>query len=159
MSTHSYLRIGKIEGESLHVAHRGEIEIIDWKWGLSAPIELSTGQYSGRIRLQTLMLEKLVDASSNALLKSFCEMVTFDKADLSIRRESAQPCDYMILAMENVRLLSLNQGGKLNEPKATESLELWFTKFTFKYQPTDQAGGKKGGCREYVYDLNANIAR
>ncbi|MCR5864936.1 MAG: Hcp family type VI secretion system effector [Aquincola tertiaricarbonis] len=160
MAVDMFIQIGDIKGESTDAKHKEKIDVLAWSWGMSnsGTTHMGGGGGSGKAAVQDLSFTKYIDSSSNALLKSCCEGTHHDKATLIVRKAGGTPLEYVVLELEEVLVTSVSTGGSGGEDRLTENVSLNFAKFSFKYQPQDPKGAKKGGTMDYVYDIAGNAA-
>lgn len=158
MAVDMFIQIGDIKGESTDKTNAEMIDVLAWSWGMSnsGTTHMGGGGGSGKVNVQDLSFTKYIDASSNALLKSCCEGTHHPKAKLIVRKAGGKPLDYVVLELEEVLITSVSTGGSGGEDRLTENVALNFAKFTYKYQPQDEKGAKKGGTKDYAYDIAGN---
>ena len=65
-----FLKLAGIEGESSDAKHKGEIDVLAWSWGLSheAGSPAGGGAGAGRVKIEHISIQKLVDLASPLLL-------------------------------------------------------------------------------------------
>ncbi|URI08888.1 type VI secretion system tube protein Hcp [Aquincola tertiaricarbonis] len=158
MAVDMFIQIGDIKGESTDKTNAEMIDVLAWSWGMSnsGTTHMGGGGGSGKANVQDLSFTKYIDSSSNALLKSVCEGTHHPKAKLIVRKAGGKPLDYVVLELEEVLVTSVSTGGSGGEDRLTENVSLNFAKFTYKYQPQDEKGAKKGGTKDYAYDIAGN---
>lgn len=158
MAVDMFIEIGDIKGESTDKEHKEKIDILAWSWGMSnsGTTHMGGGGGSGKVNVQDLSFTKYIDSSSNALLKSCCEGTHYPKAKLIVRKAGGKPLEYVVLELEEVMVTAVSTGGSGGEDRLTENVTLNFAKFTYKYQPQDPTGAKKGGTKDYAYDIAGN---
>ena len=61
---------GLIKGEALDNAHKEEIEVMSWSWGMQARPSLGGGGASGKATVNDLKIVKKVDSASTALMSA-----------------------------------------------------------------------------------------
>lgn len=160
MAVDMFIKIPSVQGESKDKVHKGEIDVLAWSWGMSnsGTTHMGGGGGSGKVNVQDLSFTKYIDASSNALLKACCEGKHFDDATLVVRKAGGTPVEYVVIKMEEVMVTSVSTGGSGGEDRLTENVTLNFAKFTYKYQEQDDKGAKKGGTKDWAYDIAGNAA-
>ena len=160
MAVDMFITIKGIEGESEDKVHKGKIDVLAWSWGMSNSGTTHTGGGggAGKVNVQDLSFTHYIDNGTNALMKSCCEGTHHDEATLIVRKAGGTPIEYVVLKMEEVMVTSVSTGGSGGEDRLTENVTLNFAKFTFKYQPQDEKGAKKGGTKDWAYDIAANSA-
>ena len=70
MATDMFLKLGDIKGESRDQAHRDEIEISRWGWGMSqtGSMHSGSGGGAGKVNIDNLSISKVMDKSSPNLM-------------------------------------------------------------------------------------------
>ena len=160
MAVDMFIKVGDIAGESTDKAHKGKIDVLAWSWGMSqsGTTHMGGGGGSGKVNVQDLSFTKYVDSSSNALMKACCEGKHYDDATLIVRKAGGSPVEYIVIKMTEVIVTSLSTGGSGGEDRLTENVTLNFAKFEYKYQEQDEKGAKKGGTKDYTFDIAENAA-
>lgn len=158
MAVDMFIKIGDIEGEAEDKTHKGKIDVLAWSWGMSnsGTTHMGGGGGSGKVNVQDLSFTKYIDSSSNALLKACCEGKHYPEATLIVRKAGGSPVEYIVLKLDEVLITSVSTGGSGGEDRLTENVTLNFAKFTYKYQPQDEKGAKKGGTKDYAFDIAGN---
>jgi type VI secretion system secreted protein Hcp len=158
MAVDMFIKIGDIEGESEDKTHKGKIDVLAWSWGMSngGTTHTGGGGGAGKVNVQDLSFTKYIDASSNALLKACCEGKHYPDATLIVRKAGGTPVEYVVLKLEEVLVTSVSTGGSGGEDRLTENVTLNFAKFMYKFQPQDEKGAKKGGTKDYGFDIAGN---
>lgn len=158
MAVDMFIKIGDIAGESMDKTHKGKIDVLAWSWGManSGTTHIGGGGGSGKVNVQDLSITKYIDSSSNALLKACCEGKHYDTAELIVRKSGGSPVEYVVIKMEEVMVTAVSTGGSGGEDRLTENVTLNFAKFMYKYQEQDEKGAKKGGTKDYGFDIAGN---
>jgi len=75
MAVDMFLKLEPIKGESQDKAHKDEMDILAWSWGMSqsGTTHMGKGSGSGKANFQDLSVTKYVDSASTDLMK-FCTM-------------------------------------------------------------------------------------
>jgi type VI secretion system secreted protein Hcp len=147
-------RSGEIHGESNDRRFAGQIEIVEWRWGMSSPTAV-TGQARGRTLVKELTLVKRVDRASTALMSVMRTNELLGTAELSVRKAGGtDPLPYFIIRLERARIVAFDIESAFDPdgaPTLTERLSLTFQHLAAEYVP--QAGaGTGGGGSEVVID-------
>ena len=159
MAVDMFIKIGDIVGESQDSAHKTEIEMLAWSWGLSNTTSIGSataGAGSGKAHFQDLSLTKYIDSSSNALMKACVTGAHYPEATLTIRKAGGTAVEYVVLTLKMVFVTSISTGGSGGEDKLTENVTLTFGAFQFKYQPQDAKGAKLGGTKDVMWSQVLN---
>lgn len=139
-------RSGTVKGEAKDATHGGEIDILDWSWGMRAPTALGGGGMAGKTSLDALSITKRVDCASTALMSVLRNNESIKKAVLTVRKAGSNPVEYFIVTIENARITSYDVTTVAGVPhQLAEKLTFSFQKITVDYYPQDGSGGRKGG--------------
>ena len=136
------LKIEGLDGESQVLDHEGEIDVLDWSWGManSADMHSGAGGGSGRVDVQDLAITKYVDKASVNLVRKCCDGRHFEEATLSVRKSGENPVEYLKLVMKPVIVTSVSSGGGGGDDRLMENVTLTFGKFEFIYTPQKEDG-------------------
>ncbi|RZI80566.1 MAG: type VI secretion system tube protein Hcp [Rubrivivax sp.] len=139
-------RSGAVKGEANDTAHAGEIDILDWSWGMRASSAMGGGGAAAKTALDALNITKRVDSASTALMSVMRSNELIKKAVLTVRKSGSNPIEYFIVTIENGRITSYDVA---TVPGASyqmvEKLTLSFQKISIDYYPQDGTGSRKGG--------------
>lgn len=157
MAVDMFIKIGDIKGESKDKAHKGEVDVLAWSWGMSNSGTTHTGGGggSGKVNVQDLSFTKYIDASSNALLKACCEGKHYDDATLVVRKAGGTPVEYVVIKMEEVMVTGVSTGGSGGEDRLTENVTLNFAKVKYEYTP-QKPDGSPDSTKEMIYNIAEN---
>lgn len=122
----------------------------------SGTTHMGGGGGAGKVNVQDLSFTKYIDSASNALMLACCNGKHYPEATLIVRKAGGTPVEYVVIKMEEVMVTSVSTGGSGGEDRLTENVTLNFAKFTYKYQPQDEKGAKKGGTKDAVWDIAGN---
>ncbi|MBQ1762795.1 MAG: type VI secretion system tube protein Hcp [Aquincola sp.] len=135
---------GVIRGESNVANHLGEIEVIEWSWGMSAASGLGGAGNASRAALSELRITKRVDTASTALMGVMRSNEQIKKAVLSVRKAGGMPIDYLVVTIERGRLTALDVATEApDSPVLVERLSIAFEKIEVSYSGQDERGAKK----------------
>ena len=141
------IKIGSIKGESQINGHVGDIDVLEWSWGLtqSASAHVSTGAGSGSADVRDLTIKKYVDASSPTLLQECFFGHDHKTATLTVLKAGGKSAIEMVkMSMSGtVFVSSVNTGHPEPNDRYTETVTLNFAKVKFEYtgQNADQSKG------------------
>lgn len=70
MAVDMFIKVGNIKGESLDKAHKEEIDVLAWSWGLSqsGTMHMGTGGGAGKASVQDLTFTKHVDKATTTIM-------------------------------------------------------------------------------------------
>ena len=148
---------GKIKGEARDYAHEGEIDVLDWSWGMrqSGSFHTGGGGGSGKASFGDISITKWVDKASPILMLYCSNGDHFDRARLTVRKAGMKPLEYLIIDMLKVIVTSVSTGGLGAEGRLSEDIQLNFAKVEVIYKE-QQADGSGGPEVIYSWDLAGN---
>lgn len=153
-----FLKLGDIEGEARDAAHKGEIDVLNWGWGVnqSGTMSIGGGGGSGKVNVQDLSVSKYVDTSStNAFLKC-CNGKHYPEAKLTVRKAGETPLEYLKVTMSDVIITSVSTGGSGGEDRVIENITMNFAKVKVEYTP-QEASGAAGATMTMGWDIEQNV--
>jgi type VI secretion system secreted protein Hcp len=159
MAVDMFLKLGDIKGESQDKAHKGEIDVLAWSWGManSGTAHMGGGGGSGKVSVQDLSFTKYTDSASHALIAHCCDGKHIPKAQLVVRKAGGSPLEYIKIDLDDVMVCAVSQGGSGGEDRLTENITLNFAKFKYAYQPQKSDGTADGGAKEAGWNIAANV--
>ena len=158
MAVDMFMKLGDIKGEATDDAHKDEIDVLAWSWGMSqsGSMHHGGGGGSGKVNVQDLSFTKYVDKASPNLLAFCCSGKHFPDATLIVRKAGDKPLEYLTVKIQDVLISSVSTGGSGGEDRLTENITLNFAKVKVSYQPQDKTGAKAGGPVEMGWDIEKN---
>jgi type VI secretion system secreted protein Hcp len=142
MAVDIFIKIGDIKGESMDKAHKDEIDVLNWSWGMD------------------LSLTKYVDKASPNLMMHCASGKHIDKVTLTVRKAGGESqVEYMIINLEEVLVTSLSTGGSGSDDRLTENVTLNFAQVMVDYQPQKADGTKDGGAIKFGWNIRSNTKR
>ena len=138
---------GPIAGEAQDSKHKNEIEVLGWSWGLAGKSSLGAGTATGKATMRELRIIKRVDKSSTALMSALRTNELIKKAVLTLRKTGKTPLEYLIITLENGRVMALDidAGDAANSPTLVERVSISFSKISVEYTPQGPDGQPLGG--------------
>ena len=157
MAVDFFMKMEGIKGESKDHAHKGEIDVLAWSWGLSQSGTFHTGGGggAGKVNVQDLSYTKWIDIASPVLALNCCNGEHIPKVVLTCRKAGKKPLEYLIITMEKVMVTSVSTGGSGGEDRLTENVTLNFAKVDVEYQEQKE-DGSGGDKKTYRWDVEAN---
>jgi len=141
-----FIKIGDIKGESNDDAHKDEIDVLSWSWGMANNgTTQSGGGGAGKVSFQDLSCTKYLDKATPKLMEACSTGTHLPEATLVVRKAGEIPIEYLIIRMENVLVSSVSTGGSGGEDRLTENVSLNFSKVHVEYteqKPDGSTGGK-----------------
>src|SRR5574342_1218817 len=128
MAVDMFIKIGDIKGESVDSAHKDEIDVLAWSWGLSqsGTTHQGTGAGAGKVNVQDISFTKYIDKSSPVLMLYCCNGKHVPEATLTVRKAGENPLEYLIIKMTDLIISSCSTGGSGGEDRLTENVTLNF---------------------------------
>jgi type VI secretion system secreted protein Hcp len=135
-------RTGLIKGESQDVAHKNEIDILSWSWGMQAKSSLGGGAASGKASMKDLKVVKRIDSASTALMSALRSNEPIQKAVLTLRKAGRTQLEYLKITIEQGRVtgLSIDGGDEKGGTDVVESVTFSFNKIEVEYVPQGKEG-------------------
>jgi type VI secretion system secreted protein Hcp len=151
-----FLKMDGVTGEATDSAHKGEIDVVSWSWGMQAPIEMVSGQATGATTLTELNVVKRVDRASPTLMTFLRNHKVLGAAVLTVRKAGTSPFEYFKIELANVRVTSLKaEVVRAEEAELVERVSLGFSKVTVSYTPQGATGGSGGGTNVFEADAHS----
>ncbi len=160
MAVDMFIKIGDIKGESQDSAHKDEIDVLAWTWGMSqsGSMHMGSGGGAGKVNVQDLSITKYVDKSSPNLMMACSSGKHYPEAKLVIRKAGGESqVEYMIITLKEVLISSLSTGGTNHDDRLTENVTLNFAQVLVDYQPQKADGSKDGGPVKYGWNIRQNV--
>jgi type VI secretion system secreted protein Hcp len=158
MAVDMFLKLDGVKGESKDEAHKQEIDVLAWSWGMSnnGSAHQGAGAGSGKVSVRDITLTKYVDSSSPKIMLSCCDGEHFDTAKLTVRKAGGKaPVEYIVIKMEEVLISSVSTGGSGAEDRLTENVNLNFAKVSLDCTPQGDKG-EKGTAIPFSWNIAAN---
>ena len=100
MAVDIFIKIGDIKGEAMAKAHKDEIDVLNWSWGMSQSgnMHVGGGGGAGKVNIQDLSLTKYVDKASPNLMMLCASGKHIDKVKLTVRKAGGESqVEYMVI--------------------------------------------------------------
>jgi type VI secretion system secreted protein Hcp len=139
-------KAGAIAGEAHDSAHKNEIEVLGWSWGMQGRRDLGGGgQATGRATVRELTILKRVDKASTALMSALRTNEAI-KAKLTLRKTGKSQLEFLTIEIEDGRVNSVDlEGGDVSGGSALiERIAFTFNKITVTYVPQGPDGRAQG---------------
>jgi len=159
MAVDMFIKIGDIEGESSDKAHKGEIDVLAWSWGMSqsGSMHIGGGGGSGKANVQDVSFTKYIDKASPNLMLQCCKGTHIPECTLVVRKAGDNPVEYLKLTMTDCLISSVSTGGSGGEDRLTENCSLNFAKYKISYQPQGKDGKAAGGAIDAEFNIEENV--
>jgi len=139
---------GLIKGESQDDAHKGEIDVLSWSWGMQAKANIGGGTATGKATINDLRIVKRVDSASTALMLALRTNEPITKAVLTLRKAGKGQIEYLKITIEQGRVVGLTIDTvetTTGSPDILERLSFSFNKIEVEYVPQGKDGLPQGG--------------
>ena len=156
MAESMWVKIDGCDGEATDDAHKKEIDIEAYSWGMTHPIDPGgTGQSAGESTASQLTVTKTVDKASPNLMKFCMNAKSFPKVLLTCRKRGENPIDYLKITMKNSVIGSIQNSGTGDGAPAMETVSFAFTAVEVEYIPQKEDGTADGSVKT-TWDFAAN---
>lgn len=150
----AFLKLENIKGESADEKHKGQIDIVNWHWGMNND---GTGQHgagsgAGKVKVHDISITKLVDASSPILMKACVQGDHIKKGTITVRKAGGKQLEYFKIDLEEILVSGIQCASEPGSPVLNEQITLNFRSFKVVYTPQTESGAA-GAPVEYGYDL------
>lgn len=155
MAVDVFLKLGDIKGESKDSAHKGEIDVLSWSWGLSQTGSMGHGGGggAGKANFSDLSIMHAVDKASPVLMQKCATGEHIKEATLVSRKAGKGQQEYLIVKMNDILITSVQPSGSSEHPM--ESVSMQFAKVDLEYKPQKDDGTLDAGVH-FKYDIKAN---
>ena len=152
------LKLTKIEGESKKKGFENQIDVYDFKFGVSQSASSSEGLGGGSAKsdCKDLIVTKLIDKSTPILFLHSALGTPIPEAVLTVRKAGGQALDYLVVTLKDVIVTNVATGGKSEDERVREEISLSYAKITIQYK-AQNADGTAGATIVKAYDLESNI--
>ena len=145
MSSDFHIKFDGVQGESAHKDHKGEIEILSWRWDVTQPSGASMGGGSGHGKAVAgeFVFTHRYDKASPILAKNCITGKHFKDAKITARKAGDGQKVYLTITLKEVFITSVaptavSQGDIIEEVKCSYKV------IEHEYQPQDDKGGMTG---------------
>ncbi len=156
-----FLRIDGVEGGSLDKAHKNEIEVLDWSWGMRQPEVAAFGHGAGasqRVGVDGIQVTKAVDVASPLLVLACCTGRHLSEATLVMEAPVEKASPILTLRVLDVVVASVALEGASAGPHPIERVTLRFGAFELGFTPRNP-DGSIGPAVKASWDLHRNAPR
>jgi type VI secretion system secreted protein Hcp len=153
-----FLKLDKIEGESGDAAHKNEIQVESFSWGVSqaGSFDAGGGGGSGRASFQDFHFVMKVSKASPKLMLACATGDHIGSAKLTCRKAGGEQHEYLTITMTDIMVTSFQTGGSGgSDVIPMEQISLGYSKVEFEYKD-QKADGTPGSPIKTGYDLKAN---
>lgn len=163
MASDMFIKVGDIKGEAQDNAHKDEIDVLSWSWGMtqSGSAHSGGGGGGGKVKVHDLKFKKWVDKATPNLMMACSNGKHYPKAVLTVRKSGENPVEYIKITMENVLIKSVITSSPAQEgadDNMKEDVVLNFSKVKTEYTPQEKDGSAQAAIN-YGWDIAANKAQ
>jgi type VI secretion system secreted protein Hcp len=157
MAVDMFLKLDGVTGEAQDSAHKEEIDVLSWSWGMSqsGTTHMGGGGGAGKVSVQDISLTKYLDKSSPTLQKFCANGKHVATGCLTVRKAGENPLEYLKVELEEIIISSVSTGGSGGEDRLTENISLNFKKFHTTYTP-QMADGTADAAVEAKWNIAEN---
>jgi type VI secretion system secreted protein Hcp len=143
MAVDFFLKLDGIPGESKDKAHKGEIDVLAWSWGMSqsGTMHMGGGGGGGKASFQDLSFTTYYEKSTPKLMEMCATGGHIPKGSLFCRKAGGKQEEVIIYDITDVLVTSVSTGGSGGEDRQTVNFSLNFAKIETKYKEQKQDGG------------------
>lgn len=161
MAADIFAKIGDIKGESLDKAHKSEVEVLSWSWGVAQTSSLAYGgggggAGTGKATFQDLHFTHVVDAASPNFLMACASGQHIKDAKLTARKAGGTQQEYLVIKMSDVMITSVSDSGHEGSAPPSESVSLHFGKVELEYKPQKPDGSLDAGIH-FKWNITQNV--
>ncbi len=158
MAADMFLKINGIKGESVDDAHKDEIDVLAWSWGMSqsGTTHMGGGGGGGKVAVQDMSLTKYIDKATPNLMLFCCNGKHVPEMLLTVRKAGENALEYVKITMKDGIISSVSTGGSGGEDRLTENVTLNFASVKVEYTP-QKPDGTGDAAIEMGWDIAKNI--
>lgn len=160
MSTHMFIKIDTIKGESKADGHKEEIEVLSWNHSFNMPSHPQRSTSGGATVEQAnhadFAFTKFLDAATDDILKNLWQGTHIKSAVFTAYRADGaktKGVPYLKIEMTEGVLVSSYTISGSEGGVPMESVSLNYGKVAYTYTPQDQSKGSAGGAQPVSHDL------
>lgn len=156
-STDMFLKLETIKGESKDDAHKGEIDIQSFTFGLQNGGAWSTGGGggAGKVAFQDITIHKVADSSTPALMQACASGQHIKSGVLTVRKAGGKQEEFYKISLTSILVSSVVNTGA-DGAALSEVLALNFEEIKFDYKEQGE-GGTLGGVVKFGWNIKRNV--
>lgn len=161
MALDVFLKLGDIAGDSSDDAHRDEIVVSSWDWGLTAtaaPVGgggASGGAAVSKTEFRRLRFAHRIDSASPLIMLACASGRRLKEATLTVRRPGAGGFELMIVRLSDLTVGSIDSTVNGANGDLYEMVALDCMKIDLQYFP-QEADGAPGAALRFGWDIRSN---
>jgi len=151
------LKLTKIDGESKKDGYENQIDIYDFKFGVSQSASSSQGSGGGSAAsdCRDLTLTKLIDKATPILFLYSATGTHIPEAVMTVRKAGGAALDYLVVTLTDVLVTNVSAGGKTDDERIREEISLSYAVISIQYK-VQNADGTAGAVTQKKYDVEHN---
>lgn len=146
-------RQGAVKGEAASQGHKEEIQVSGWRWRMAQSGSHGSHAATGRRVYEALVVDKMVDRASTALMNAMASSEELKTVRLALRKAGTEEDDFFTIELERARVSSLEIQARA-DGALVETLQIAFSKVTVSYH-VQAATGIRGGVTVFTDELSA----
>ncbi len=156
MAVDMFLKLDDIKGESNDSAHKGEIEVTSWSWGVSqlGSSHGGGGSGTGKAQVADLSITKFVDKSTPVLFQYCSSGTAIKQGVLVCRKAGGKPLEYLKITFKQAIISSVSYGAG-GDDRIPETISFNFANVQYDYTPQKPDGTAEATVTT-KYDIAGN---
>jgi type VI secretion system secreted protein Hcp len=158
MAQDIFLKIDGIPGEALDAKHAGEIEVVNWAFGVSqtGDFHVGGGGGAGKANFQDFHFEHRVNKASPRLFLACASGEHIKSATLTVRKAGKEQYEFLKFTFTDLLIASVQDGGSSHSPELpTQNVTIAFSKVEVEYRP-QKSDGTLDAAIKHGWDLKKN---
>ncbi|MFC0138986.1 Hcp family type VI secretion system effector [Erwinia mallotivora] len=157
MAQDIFIKLSGVEGESEDASHKGDIEVLNWKWVISQTSNMHSGSGggAGKATIYDLHFEHYIDKSSPSLLQYCLSGKPVSQAIITQRKAGGSPLEYLRITLQEIIITGVHPVYYNTMRVPREVVALSFSRVTMDYL-LQNAQGNVAGTVSAAYNIKAN---
>ena len=144
MAIDTHAKFDGVEGESVHEAHKGEVELLSWSWNVhNESAAGGGGSGKGKATPGNMTIVHNYDKASPVLAKKCAQGVHFKEVVITARKSGEGQKDFIKVAMKEVFITGV-QPSASQDGGIVEQVSMSYGEIEFAYKAQDEKGGTGG---------------
>jgi len=158
MAVDIFMNIDGVKGESQDSAHKDQIDVFSWNWGMSqtGSRHVGGGGGTGKVEVRDLTFVKYIDKSSTDLMLFCCNGKHIAKAEVTLRKAGENPLEYLKIKLSDCLISGVDTGGAGEDDRHMETITVNFAKVEVEYTP-QKADGTGDAPTTMGWDIAKNV--
>ena len=150
----THIKFDGVEGESTHVNHKGEIEVLSWSWSVANETNAAGGGMGiGKAVPGSLNFSHVYDKASPVIAKKSAQGMHFKDVTLTSAKSGEGQKDFLKVKLSEVFVVAV-QHGQDGGGQIVEQVSLKYSEVEFSYKPQDDKGGL-GGEVKFAWNIKS----